>query len=80
MATRIEAGSSIANSVADVEFARTARFKDHGRLPAPPGADGSEVRCSCNTCGAHLYAMRRTSGNLEGVCVVCGGLEVTPVV
>jgi hypothetical protein len=62
-----------------LEFARQGRFKRRGRLPVPPGSDGREVRCACNRCGAHLYATPADGGALNGVCVICGGREVTPV-
>ena len=79
MATRISAGSAIRRSVTNLEFARRGRFKRFGRLPVPPGANGREVRCACNACGAHLYAVPGQEGRLDGSCVVCGGVNVTPI-
>jgi hypothetical protein len=79
VATRIEVGSEITRSVTNLEFARTGRFRRYGRLHVPPGANGREVRCSCDVCGAHLYATRAVAGGLDGVCVVCGSVHVTPV-
>ncbi len=79
MATRIDADSRITSSVADVEFTRAGRFRRYGRLPVPPGANGREVRCACNHCGAHLYATPGAQGSLDGICIVCGGDDVSPV-
>ena len=79
MASRIGTGDAIARSVKSLEFARKGRFKKFGRLPVPPGANGREVRCACDACGAHLYAVPADDGRLQGSCVVCGGSDVTPV-
>ena len=81
MAERIEVGSAINRSAMDVVFVGTnGRYRRYGRLPLPPGSNGREVRCACTQCGAHLYVMPADSGGLDGVCVVCGGTEVTQVV
>ena len=79
MATRIGSGDAIAKSARELEFARKGKVKKSGRLPVPPGANGREVRCACDRCGAHLYAVPGDDGRLRGACVVCGGTAVTPI-
>ena len=76
MASRGRAGDAETRSV---ESARRGRFKRYGQLAVPPGADGREVRCACNRCGAHLFAVPGEEGELEGVCVVCGSTAMTPI-
>ena len=49
-----------------------------GRLAVLEGT-GSQVRCECASCGAHLLATPNTHGVLQGVCLVCGAEDFDPV-
>ncbi len=40
---------------------------------------GHQVRCACERCGAHLFAIHLGAGRYDGVCRVCGGDRVKPV-
>ena len=79
MASRIRAGDARTRPTTDLDSARKGRFKRYGQLAVPAGADGREVRCACNRCGAHLYAVPGDDGRPAGVCVVCGSTAMTPI-
>ena len=55
------------------------RFARRSGMLAPVLGTGAEVRCSCDRCGAHLLAIAVSVDRYEGVCLVCGGDEITPV-
>jgi hypothetical protein len=54
---------------------RQGRF---GRLAAPPGP-GTQVRCSCDRCGAHVLALALGGERCQGVCLVCGSERLSRV-